>query len=49
MIHLTLSRRAWVRVISFLAAGFLVLGGFLLAKHRQVSWYQQQQALSGQL
>ena len=37
MIHLTLSRRAWVRVISFLAAGFLVLGGFLLAKHRQVS------------
>ena len=48
MIHLTLSRRAWVRVISFLAAGFLVLGGFLLAKHRQVSWYQQQQALSGQ-
>lgn len=48
MISISLSRRAWIRAVSFLAAGFLVLGGFLFTKHRQVVWYQQQQALSGQ-
>ncbi len=48
MMTISLSRRAWIRAASFLAALLLVLGGFLLVKHRQVAWYQQQQALSGQ-